>query len=253
MELFFDAILDEIEKIAVAKKHSPFLQGRRGRRSVRVSTALKRDDERNKEATPDIDSGDMEREGGMGMDKEGEVAEPLTFRGKLRQKAIKTGIDLKKATGPEKQEKAMRQFVSARPYVKGAVTSAVPGALMGAYALGKKGQTYSSRGAKAGLLLGAGLGLTNEHLKAWAKKNPRNRAAKVLKKSEKEKIGAMAADLRRTGIGGVKRPPFATEDSKRTPGRLLTSSMKPGQYNMGMTQPKHMFKPGPSIKSVATI
>lgn len=66
------------------------------------------------------------------------------------------------------------------------------------------------------------------------------------------KVASLAGDLRRNGIGGVKRPPFPTEDSKRHANTLMNQSQRPGQFT-GYSKPKNLIKPGPSIPAVATI
>jgi hypothetical protein len=61
----------------------------------------------------------------------------------------------------------------------------------------------------------------------------------------------MAGDLRRLGLGGVKRPPFPTEDSKRQAFNMLRNSKQPGLFT-AKTEAKNLMKPGPSISQVAT-
>jgi hypothetical protein len=65
------------------------------------------------------------------------------------------------------------------------------------------------------------------------------------------KTAALATDLRMKGLGGVKRPPEPTEDSKGQAFSLLKNSQKPGSFT-NMATPKTLIKPGPSISQVAT-
>jgi hypothetical protein len=64
------------------------------------------------------------------------------------------------------------------------------------------------------------------------------------------KIAAMAVDARRLGLGGVKRPPFPTEDSKQMAGGLLHQTQRVGAAGPTATVGL-LKKPGPSIKDVA--
>jgi hypothetical protein len=65
-----------------------------------------------------------------------------------------------------------------------------------------------------------------------------------------EKLAAMATDLRELGIGGVKRPPFPTEDSKRLALNTFNSAKKPGLFKTH-TEPKHLSRPGPTLSQIA--
>ena len=66
------------------------------------------------------------------------------------------------------------------------------------------------------------------------------------------KIAAMAGDLRMhsPGTKSLTNPP--TEGSKQFAFKQLTSASKPGKF-VGKTEPKHLTKPGPSIKQIATL
>ena len=65
-----------------------------------------------------------------------------------------------------------------------------------------------------------------------------------------DKVAAMAADLRRTGIGGVKRPAFATEESKQYALNAFNTTKRPGEFKT-QTEPKHLTRPGPTIQQIA--
>lgn len=145
----------------------------------------------------------------------------------------------------EVAKSTMRGFVKARPYAAGAFEAGVPAAVLGNIVGGRRLGTAMGVGA-------AGLGAANEALKQWEKKHPR-KARKVLGKQPAiRKVAAMAGDLRMKGLGGVKRPPFPTEDSKNYSSNLLKNSFKPGQFKTH-TQPKHLVRPGPSIQQAATL
>ena len=63
------------------------------------------------------------------------------------------------------------------------------------------------------------------------------------------KVAAMAGDLRKKGMGGVKRPAFPTEDSKLPAFGSLRKDQSVGQAGGTMT-PGLMQKPGPSLHSI---
>lgn len=66
------------------------------------------------------------------------------------------------------------------------------------------------------------------------------------------KIATLAVDSRMNGMGGVKRPPFPTEESKRLSFGMLNNSKQVGQLD-GTVKPSNLVKPGPSIKQIATV
>lgn len=149
------------------------------------------------------------------------------------------------------REGVMRRFVKARPYVAAAIKTGLPAGLAAKMLL-PTGGSLEKWGPRAALGLGAGLGLANVAIQRWAEKHPRGEVAKELKKqsSVMRKIAAMATDLRRTGLGGVKRPPFPTEDSKQHAFQQFQTSQKPGMFTTH-TQAKHLRGPGASIPQVA--
>lgn len=156
--------------------------------------------------------------------------------------------------------KAIRAGVSARPWIGSAVKGAIPAAVATNFlipATSEKAMKHKSRIVAAAGLLGAGAGVADRALKRWAQKHPRSRAARELKKqgSAIRKVAAMAAssaDLRMHGIGGVKRPPFSTEGSKKFSFQQLQNAKAPGHFTTH-TQPKHLRRPGPSISQVAPL
>jgi hypothetical protein len=156
--------------------------------------------------------------------------------------------ELEKIAKNEAKEKAMEGAAKARPWVSSAVKGAVPAAVAANFLLPFEGKAKSRLVATIGALGGAA-GLTDRYLKRWARKHKRRKAAKEILKQEK--LGAMAGDLRRLGLGGVKRPPFPTEDSKRQAFNMLRNSKQPGLFT-AKTEAKNLMKPGPSISQVAT-
>ena len=116
----------------------------------------------------------------------------------------------------------------------------------------------------AGTALGASAGATNHYLKGWASRHKRARtkekreAAKELLKTGQvhqyqaniRKVAAMAADLRQKGLGGTKRPPFATEDSKQVAFGMLRNSQNQNRF-AGAATPRTLTKPGPTLKQLA--
>ena len=164
------------------------------------------------------------------------------------------------------KDRAMTGFVKARPYIAGAAKTGLPAALAGRMLFDTAAKGSASRAAHAGRtfgLIGAGAGVANVALQRWAQKHKRNKAAKeILKESaalmraqepmRKVAMAASAADLRRTGIGGVKRPAFATEGSKGFAEKQLTNAKKPGKF-FGMAKPRNLQAPGPSIKQVSPL
>ena len=78
------------------------------------------------------------------------------------------------------------------------------------------------------------------------------KTGRLITKEEFEKAAALGVDLRQKGLGGIKRPSFETEDSKKLSFGLLRNSQEVGKFN-NMTKPQTLVKPGPSIKQVSTI
>lgn len=237
-----------LEKRAVAKSVSHFTQTRTGRRPISVGTLLKKETaylptsqqgERNQDAEK---SEDLEIEGGRGMEE-------------------------KLGSVSEKKEKAIGAAASARPWIKSGVTAAIPAAVAANFLIPASKEPWLSRKGKivAGVgALGAGAGIADRALKDWAEKNKRKAIAKqILKTSSAEylvpakqllirKVASLAGDLRMNGLGGVKRPPFPTEDSKRFARNQFMRAQKPGAF-AGYAKPKNLLKPGPSLTSVASI
>lgn len=157
-----------------------------------------------------------------------------------------------KIAGDEKSLKTrtIEGAVKARPWLKRGITGAIPAAVAANFLLPFEGPTKKKLVAAAGLM-GGGLSMGDLALKRWARKHPRRVASKALKKQAAiRKVAAMAADLRRSGIGGVKRPAFATEDSKTHAFQQFQNSQKPGRFTT-QTQAKHLKGPGPSIPQIA--
>lgn len=236
MDQSLPAFFEELEKLGVSKGDSFFMQARKGRRPIRAHKLLEKETaftSPQKEDGNDLSS-DYEREHGSGMEDK-----------------------LATAKKDSLERKAIRGAVAARPWVSSAVKGAIPGAVATNFlipATSIKGVKYKSRIVAGMGLLGAGAGVADRALKNWTKRHPRTAEAKKLEKqgaATMRKVAAMAADLRRSGIGGVKRPPFATEDSKQFSFNQLKNSKAPGYFTT-QTQPKHLRRPGPSIQQVAT-
>lgn len=235
MDQNLQSFFSELEKIALSKKDAPFMQSRTGRRPIRAHKLLEKRMSFGRDEVGDGPA-DYEHEQGAGMED-------------------KLGSDKTK----KYKRKAIRGAVEARPWVSSGVKGAIPAAVAANFlipATSEKGMRYKSRIVAGVGALGAAAGVADRALKRWAKRNPRSAAAKQLKKQSSadnmRKVAAMAADLRRTGIGGIKRPPFATEDSKRFANNQLDNSKVPGYYTTH-TQQKHLRKPGPSIKQVSAV
>jgi len=234
MDQKLQSFFEELEKLGVSKRDSSFMQSRKGRRPIRVGrvlekeTAFKRPP---KEAEEESDK-DHEIEHGNGMEEKSAAIKDSTKR------------------------KVIGGAVESRPWVSSAVKAAVPSALTANFlipATSERAMKYKSRIVAGAGLLGAAAGATDLALKRWAKRHPRTEAARALKKqgaATMRKVAAMAADLRMNGIGGVKRPPFATEGSKQFAFNHLKTSKSPGQFTT-QTQAKHLRRPGPSIKQIA--
>lgn len=157
--------------------------------------------------------------------------------------ALSAFFDELEKISSEKSDRVMETVVKARPYAAGAFKAGVPAGFFGGILGGPKL-------ARIFGITGAGLGAANEYLRQWARKHKRLKAAREILKQEK--LGAMAGDLRRTGLGGVKRPPFPTEDSKRMAFNMLRNSKQPGLFT-AKTEAKNLMKPGPSISQVSTV
>ena len=235
MDQNLQSFFNELEKIALSKKDAPFMQSRTGRRPIRAHKLLEKQMSFGRDEMGDRSS-DYEHEMGGGMED-------------------KLGSD----RSEKFKRKAIRGAVEARPWVSSAVKGAIPAAVAANFlipATSQRGMKYKSRIVAGVGALGAAAGVADRALKDWAKKNPRSSVAKQLKKqgsaSAMRKVAAMAADLRRAGIGGVKRPPFATEDSKQFANNQLDNSKVPGYFTTH-TQQKHLRRPGPSIKQVSAL
>ena len=237
-----------LEKRAVAKNMSHFTQTRTGRRSIRVGTLLKKETaylptaqqgERNQDAEK---SEDLEIEGGRGMEE-------------------------KLGSASERKEKAIGAAASARPWIKAGIKGAVPASIAASLMIPASKEPWVARKNRivAGIgAIGAGAGVADKALKDWAERNKRKAVAKqILKTSSVEylvpakqllirKVASLAGDLRMNGLGGVKRPPFPTEDSKRVARTQFTRAQKPGAFS-GYAKPQNLLKPGPSLTSVASI
>lgn len=157
--------------------------------------------------------------------------------------------------------RTMRSFVRARPYAAGFMKGGLPSALV-AKTLFPGGESAAAKHLGryvplAALGIGGALGVTNEAIQRWAAKNPKTGISKEIEKGGGVantflKVTAMATDLRTTGIGGVKRPPMPTEDSKQKAFQAFENSTKPGKF-LSSTQPRHLRAPGPSIKQVSAL
>lgn len=168
-----------------------------------------------------------------------------------------------KAAEESRKERALNAMIKVRPWVSSAVMGAIPPAVAANFLIPATKEPGIARKSKiiAGIAaLGAGAGVADKALKRWAQKNKRRKAAQEVLTQEKvssaegaavmRKVAAFAADLRRLGMGGVRRPAFPTEDSKRTAFGMLRNSSKPGSFG-AKTEPKHLIKPGPSIQQLA--
>ena len=227
MDHLLSSFLSELEKIAVSTQVAGYPQTRAGRRSIRASNLLKKE--------PGIRARREEKEDGLSEPEEVETESGLGM------------ADAGEKLAGEKSDKAMETFVRARPYVVSSVKAGVPPAILGGIIGGPKT-------AKTFGMIGAGLGATDTYLKQWAKKHSRRKAAKTFIKATKEqkKLAALGGDLRRKGIGGVKRPPFPTEDTKRHAFNMLRNAKQPGMFT-AKTEAKNLMKPGPSISQVTSV
>lgn len=236
MDQILPSFLDELVKIAVSKRDASFMQTRSGRRPIRAHKLLEK--ETAFKRPPKVDDYDA----GSGHEYE--------YGSGMSEKLGESQSDKAKQT-------MMRGAVAARPWVSSAVKGAIPAAVAANFlipttselATKRKGRVVAGIGA-----LGALAGVADRALKDWAQKHPRSELATKLKKQGSaetmRKVAAMAADLRMKGLGGVKRPPFATEDSKQFAFNQLKNSKAPGNFTT-QTQPKHLRRPGPSIQQVA--
>jgi len=157
--------------------------------------------------------------------------------------------ELEKIAEESTKERIIGGAAKASPWVSSAVKGAIPAAVSANFLIPLEAGKVKNR-LVAGLgALGAGAGVAHRYLREWAQKHKRHKAAKEILRQEK--LGAMAGDLRRVGLGGVKRPPFPTEDSKRHLFNMLRNSKQPGLFT-AKVEAKNLMKPGPSISQVAT-
>jgi hypothetical protein len=178
-----------------------------------------------------------------------------------------SGFAEKMASAKDRRDQAIGAAAKARPWIKSGIKGAIPAAVAANFLIPATKEPWIGRKSKivAGVTAaGAGLGLADKALRDWAQKNKRRAVAKqILKTSEAEyevpayqltirKIASLAGDLRMNGLGGVKRPPFPTEDSKRFANTQLDRSKKPGEFT-NYAKPRTLLKPGPALSSVATM
>lgn len=239
MDQLLPAFFEELEKLGVSKRDAYFTKARRGRRPIRAHKLLEKETSFSRPPKDEStgESASHEHEYGGGMEE-------------------KLGSDERSHPKRSAKRKAIRAAVEARPWVSSAFKGAIPAAIAANFLIPASSPTalkHKSRIVAGFGALGAGAGITDRALKNWARKNPRFAEAKELKKqgaAMMRKIAALAADLRMKGLGGVKRPPFATEDSKRFAFNQLRNAKAPG-YFTSRTQAKHLYKPGPTIKQIS--
>jgi hypothetical protein len=242
------ALFGELEKSGVARDVSHFMQTRTGRRPIRVGTLMKKETA----YLPDSKRSEQKQDSEKAEDLEAEAGH---------------GFAEKMASAKERREQAIGAAAKARPWIKSGIKGAIPAAVAANFLIPATKEPWIGRKSKivAGVTAaGAGLGLADKALRDWAEKNKRKRVAReILKTSEAEyevprhqllirKVASLAGDLRMNGLGGVKRPPFPTEDSKRFASTLIDRSKKPGEFT-GYAKPKNLLKPGPALSSVATM
>jgi len=236
MEQILPAFFEEFEKIAVSKRDASFMQTRQGRRPIRVHKLLENEAGSSRLPEDSDVASNYEHELGGGMeDKLG--ADKETWTRKKRRA----------------EQGAIRAAVAVRPWLSSGFKAALPAAVSTHWIL--PGSIKNKSRIVTGMgILGGAAGVTDRALKNWSARHPNTEMAKELKKqgaATMRKVAAMAADLRRSGIGGVKRPPFATEDSKQFSFNQLKNSKAPGYFTT-QTQQKHLRRPGPSIQQIAT-
>jgi len=157
------------------------------------------------------------------------------------------------------KEKGMRGAVAARPWAQRFAGAAIPAAVAANFLLPMGGSPAREK-LKRRLVAGAGAlggaaGVGDMAIKRWAEKHPRKQLSKDIRKegaATLRKVAAMATDLRRKGLGGTERPPFATEDSKSVANQNLENSSKPGKF-LSQSQPRHLRAPGPSIRQSSSL
>ena len=220
-----NAFTDELQKIAVSTGNSDFMQTRKGRRPIRVQTLLARNSQ---DESSDESASDIEHEAGPGM--QGEDVKVGSVRAEKRE---------------DRKNRTIRGFVRARPYVKSAITGGIPLAVAAKMLLpevslnaGRLRRALSP--GRVGFIVGATGGVADKYLRDWAEKNKRKQISKEILK-----VGGFAADGRRTGIGGVKRPPMPTADSVSFATKKLNQSKRVGAFS----PPKQLVK-GPAINMV---
>jgi len=130
----------------------------------------------------------------------------------------------------------------AAPWVKRGITSAVPAAVAANYMI-PLGDSPIKKRIVAGMgILGGAAGLFDM---AAHRNDAPAKTAEVMRK-----VAALAGDLRRLGMAGVKRPAFPTAGSLTQPSQRLKKSQNLGKF-FGSVKPKDLIKPGPSIAQVS--
>lgn len=155
-----------------------------------------------------------------------------------------------------KHERLMNAVSSAKPWVTSAVKGAVPAALVSNIALPMMDSPLKKRIASGSALLGAAAGVGDLAMKRWAQKHPNHPTAEKIVSAQTpaevpiRKVAAMAADLRRLGTAGVKRPAFPTEGSKDIANKAFNQASRIGSF-VGRASPKNLVAPGPSVSQIA--
>ena len=132
----------------------------------------------------------------------------------------------------------------ATPWVKRGITSAVPAAVAANYMI-PLGDSPIKKRIVAGMgALGGAAGLLEMATQKHKSEAPAKPAEAM------RKVAALAGDLRRLGMAGVKRPAFPTAGSLSQATQSLKKSQNLGKF-FGSVKPKDLIKPGPSIAQVS--
>lgn len=155
-----------------------------------------------------------------------------------------------------KHERLMNAVSSAKPWVTSAVKGAVPAALVSNIAIPMMDSPLKKKITSTSALLGAAAGVGDLAMRRWAQRHPQHPTAEKVLASQPvaeapiRKVAAMAADLRRLGMAGVKRPAFPTEGSKSLANKAFSRASRTGSF-VGQASPKNLVAPGPSISQIA--
>lgn len=131
----------------------------------------------------------------------------------------------------ERKKKVLKAVDGARPYAHRAFVGGMPGG----YAAGFFSKNPTPKHRLAGVAVGSSVAMGDKYLENLSKKRGYRSVLKNYREEAKtaSREKDVGVDLRRNGLGGVKRPPFAGPDSTRSAQYQLKSDHRKFRFNAG--------------------